>query len=266
MKKGTNVQVGEVLVRFSDTAIRNQLESSSISIQQAQVTLENAMSSLEHYSITAPISGTVVSREVKAGDSLGNGSGTASMAVIYDLSALVFTIPLDELDVSKVSVGQKVDVKVDALGGRQFEGSVTKISIVGTTEKGKTAYPVTVKIQDPPKELMPGMNVNATIVIANAENVLTVPITAVQFGDVVYVRDKEGKNNGGEDPEGAPPGFRSVNVVTGLSDGKYVEIKSGLNENDEVWLPNEGSSGGPEDNGEGDGAVSGGMSGEMVMG
>ncbi len=238
LKKGASVAAGEVVARLSSTALRSQKENNSIAVQQAQVSLKNAEAGLEHYNITAPISGTVVTREVKAGDSLGSGSGTSSMAVIYDLSALIFTIPLDELDVSKVAVGQPVEVRVDALEGRAFQGTVTRISMAGSTDKGKTAYPVTVKIDAPPRELLPGMNVNASIVVAKADDVLTVPITAVQFGDVVFVRNKAGESAPREDM-GAPEGFHSVNVETGISDGTNVEIKSGLQEGDEVHLPAE---------------------------
>lgn len=247
LKKGGPVTAGAVVAQLSSTALRNQKESNSIAIEQAQVSLKNALAGLENYNITAPISGTVVTREVKAGDSLGSGSGTNSMAVIYDMSALVFNIPLDELDVSKVSVGQSVDIRVDALEGSTFHGVVTRISMAGNTDKGKTAYPVTVKIDAPPKKLLPGMNVNASIVIAKAEDVLTVPITAVQFGDVVFVRSKAGQSHPQEKDTGAPEGFHTVKVETGISDGANVEIKSGLQDGDEVYLPAEAAPG-PGDN------------------
>ncbi len=250
LKKGRSVTAGDVVARLSSTALRNQQENNAIAVEQAKVSLENARAGLENYNITAPISGTVVTREVKAGDSLGSGSGTNSMAVIYDLSALVFTIPLDELDVSKVSVGQSVEIRVDALEGCKFQGVVTRISMAGNTDKGKTAYPVTVKVDAPPKELLPGMNVNASIVISKAENALAVPIAAVQFGDVVFVRNKDDQTYPQEDDMGAPSGFHSVKVETGISDGTNVEIKSGLQEGDEVFLPTEAAPS-PEDYGPG---------------
>ncbi len=242
IKKGGEVTAGAVIAQLSSVSLHNQQENNAIAVQQAQVSLKNAESVLENYNITAPISGTVVTREVKAGDSLGNGSGTSSMAVIYDLSALVFNIPLDELDVSKVSVGQTVDVRVDALEGRTFQGVVTRISMAGNTDKGKTAYPVTVKIEAPPKELLPGMNVNASILIAKENDALTVPITAIQFGDVVLVKDKAGQTYLPEDNMDTPIGFHSVKVKVGISDGTSVSIKSGLQEDDIVLLPKETAS------------------------
>ncbi len=261
VRKGGKVAAGDVVARLSSTALQNQQENNSIAIQQAEVNLMNARAGLDHFNITAPISGTVVSREVKAGDSLGSGSGTNSMAVIYDLSALVFTIPLDELDVSKVSVGQAVTVRVDALDGRTFDGTVTKISMAGNTEKGKTAYPVTVKIENPPKELLPGMNVNAAIVVAKADNALAVPVAAVQYGDVVYARNKAGGDYPPED--GVPQGFHSVKVGTGVSDGDHVEIKAGLEEGDEVFVPAEAPPS-PDPGGMGEGGEMGGD--ELMLG
>lgn len=239
LTKGGSLIKGKEVARLSSAALKNQEASNAISIEQAQVNLTNAETGIGNYRITAPISGTVVTREVKAGDSLGNGSGTNSMAVIYDLSALVFAIPLDELDVSKVSVGQSVEVRVDALEGRTFKGAVTKISMAGNTEKGKTAYPVTVKIDNPPKELLPGMNVNASIVIAKTEQALTVPVTAVQFGDVVFVRNKTDQPKDNTQNQDAPEGYHTVKVETGISDGTNVEIKSGLKEDDQVLIPAE---------------------------
>ena len=76
---------------------------------------------------------------------------------------------------------------------------VTKVSVAGTTSNGVTTYPVTVQIDNPPEDLLPGMNVDAVIVVDEATDVIAVPISAVQRGDIVYVKDDTATNHGRND-------------------------------------------------------------------
>ena len=130
--------------------------------------------------ITAPISGTVVMKNIKAGEKLESMSGGSVMAIIADLSSLVFEMSVDELDISKLSVGMDVEVKADAIENVTFGAKVTSISIVGSSNNGVTSYPVKITLN--PKEqqmgaammnydkLIPGLNVSASVVIERAEN------------------------------------------------------------------------------------------------
>ena len=89
----------------------------------------------------------------------------------------------------RVEVGQTVEITCDSLEEMgTIEGVVTKVSVAGTTSNGVTTYPVTVQIDNPPEDLLPGMNVDATIVVDEAENAVAVPISAVQRGKDVYKR------------------------------------------------------------------------------
>ena len=99
--------------------------------------------------------------------------------------------------------------------------------------------PVTVQIDNPPAELLPGMNVDATIVVDSAEQALSVPTAAVQRGNTVYVKDSSAVNEQGIMVGGVtlPDGWKAVEVETGLSDDNYVEIISGLTEGDVVFVP-----------------------------
>lgn len=200
---------------------------------------QNTVDQLDDYTITAPISGTVVTKNIKVGDNLDATNGQTELAVIYDLSYLSFDMSLDELDVSEVAVGQEVNITCDALEGTQISGEITKVSVAGTTSNGVTTYPVTVQIANPPDGLLPGMNVDATIVVDEAEDVIAVPVAAVQRGNVVYIKDSSAKNTenimvGGQT---LPDGWREVKVETGLSDDSYIEVTSGLSEDDIVYVP-----------------------------
>ena len=153
------------------------------------------------------------------------------MAVIYDLSALTFEMSIDELDIQNVEVGQKVVVTADAFEGQTFNGTVTNVSLQSTAANGVTVYPVTVTM-DEVGSLLPGMNVDGTIILDEAKDTLSIPIDSLMRGDRVYIKDDTVKEQEGP----VPAGFRAVEVVTGLISDDYVEIISGLEEGQEVYV------------------------------
>lgn len=215
------INAGTVLAVLENSSVQDSLTQSAISLQDAQLSLENYYDNLENYNIVAPISGKVIQKNIKAGEKLDNTNASTPMAIISDLSSLVFTISVDELDISKISLGQKVNITADALEGQQFTGIIDNISIVGTSSNGVTSYPVRVLIDNSEESsLIPGMNVDATIIIESKEDVLRVPTTAVNRGNTVTLSDGT-----------------TVQVELGLSDGSYIEITSGLNEGDEIIVP-----------------------------
>ncbi len=198
--KGDKISAGgTVAVLHSSTADRTR-QNSQISLRDAQLSIDNYNKQLENYQITAPISGTVLKKTSKAGDTLDNSNASVVMAVIADMSTIVFEMNVDELDISKVKVGQTVSVTADALEDRRYSGYVDYVSVVGTTQNGVTTYPIQVVVEEP-EGLIPGMNVSAEIVVESREDVLRVPVTAVQRGNVVYV-----KGNGKTEKTAAPAG------------------------------------------------------------
>ncbi len=212
---------GKVLAVLENSSVQDSLTQSRISLEDAKLSLENNYDNLENYNIVAPISGKVIQKNIKAGEKLDNSNNSSPMAIISDLSSLVFTISIDELDISQIEVGQKVSITADALEGQNFTGVVDNISIVGTSSNGVTSYPVKVLIDNSEEsDLIPGMNVDATIVVESKENVLRVPTTAVNRGNTVTLSDGT-----------------KAEVKIGLSDGTYVEIIEGLNEGDEIIVP-----------------------------
>lgn len=181
--EGQWVEKGAAIVTLSSTELQNSLRSSEISLEDSKLSLENVQEQLENYQITSPISGTVIKKNYKAGDNLSANSTTAgSLCTIYDLSYLTMTLNVDELDISSIQVGQKVSITADAVEGKAFEGEVTSISVQGTTADGVTTYPVTIRI-DETEGLLPGMNVDAQIVVESVSQVLSVPTSAVQRGN-----------------------------------------------------------------------------------
>ncbi|GLC82841.1 efflux RND transporter periplasmic adaptor subunit [Lacrimispora brassicae] len=232
--KGTPIFTMES--RSADKLLRTYKET----MEKSQETLESAKSKLEstrdtydNYTITAPISGKVITKTVKAGDKIAkSSSGSTTLTVIYDMSGYTFKMSVDELDVKSVKVGQEVTVTADAVTGKTFSGTVTNVSLESSTSNGVTNYPVTVTLNDGTDELLPGMNVDGVIILDKAADVLAVPADALMRGNQVYVKDETVKEAQGN----VPAGFRAVEVTTGLINDDYVEITGGLEENQEVYV------------------------------
>ena len=211
---------------------KNALDQAEEGLETAKNKLESTQDSLENYTITAPISGQVIQKAAKVGDNITrSGSSDTTLAVIYDLSSLTFEMSIDELDIQNVKVGQEVVVTADAFEGQTFSGTVTNVSLQSTYSNGVTTYPVTVTLEEA-GDLLPGMNVDGTIIIDQAEDVLTIPVDSLMRGNQVYVKD----DTVTESADGVPAGFRAVQVETGLTNDTYVEITEGLSEGDEVYV------------------------------
>ncbi|MBQ2326826.1 MAG: efflux RND transporter periplasmic adaptor subunit [Clostridia bacterium] len=232
VSEGDRVSRDQALMAIDSDAAQRQLEQAQLGVRSSELSLENARNILENYTIKAPISGTVVVKNYKAGDTLDSTSAVAPMAVIYDMSYLTLTLNVDELYIRDVEIGQKVYIEADAVDGETFTGYIDRIGINGTVASGVTTYPVRVIIEEY-GELLPGMNVTADIVIEEAIDVLTVPISAVNRGNTVFVVDPESK---GDEKNNVPEGYRSAEVEVGRSDEDYIEIISGISEGEEVGV------------------------------
>lgn len=228
---GDTISEGQRSCTITGDSVDNSIENAKISMENAQSSLENAQETLDDHSITAPISGEVVTKTAKAGDKIEGGSD-GTLCVIYDLSYLEMTMSIDELDISDVAVGQEVQITADAVEGTTYTGVVTKVSVAGTTSGGITTYPVTVRI-DETEGLRPGMNVDAEIILESAEDVLAIPSGAVNRGNTVLITADSPSAANAVDQE-APEGYVYVEVETGISDDSYTQVLSGLQEGDTV--------------------------------
>lgn len=246
--EGDYVNKGTAIFRMTsksaDNLVRNykdSMDKAEESLESAQSKVESTQDSYENYTITAPISGTVITKSVKAGDkiSAGGNSGAVTLATIYDLSQVTFEMSVDELDVQSVKTGQTVVVTADAFENQTFSGKVTNVSLASSNSNGVTNYPVTVTL-DEVGSLLPGMNVDGQIILEEAENTLVIPVDSLMRGNRVYVKDDTVKEANGA----VPAGFRAVEVETGLINDDYVEIVNGLSEGDEVYVSESSASSG----------------------
>ena len=183
-------------------------------------------------------------------------SGTELSASEYSTDVALFTISpddtmtlevsVDELDINSVEIGQEAVVTFDAIEDEEFTGEVTEIGNTASVNGGVAKYTVSVSVPKD-EEMKQGMNASATITIENRENVITIPVNALQEkGDKVFVyteKDEDGNLSG------------ETEVTTGLSDGTTVEITEGLSEGDTVYYNKSGNtdSGSGNDSGMPDG-------------
>lgn len=207
---GDTVYANSTILLLESESVNDAMKNSNLSLREAQLSLENTYDQLDDYTIKAPIGGTVIEKTVKAGDTIDNTTSKTTMCVIADLSVITFTINVDELDIEKIEVDQTVDITADALPNNKFSGHVNSININGTTSNGVTTYPVEI-IVDNPDGLLPGMNVNAEIVIEEKSDILVVPVSAIMRGNTVYVKEGSPSASGSktktdnETPRGQKP-------------------------------------------------------------
>ena len=209
-------------------------------VESAKLKLESANQTIDKYTISSPIEGQVITKNYKVGDKIGSNSGqdaaNTTLASIYDMGEYTFKMSVDEVDISKIKVGQEVRVESEAFKDKTYKGKVSNISLESTSNNGVSTYPVTVKL-DEKGELLPGMNVQAYILLGTSKNALSIPSAALMRGNQVYVQDESVTTTDGI----VPVGFRAVDVKTGLANANYVEILSGLSEGDKVYLENTSS-------------------------
>ena len=230
VQEGSEVAKDDIILGLSGDDLTESIQSASESLRSAEISMQNLQDAMNNYTITAPISGTIIEKDAKVGDAVKAGD---TLCIVYDLSYLEMRINVDELQISSISVGQKVQITADAVPDKTYVGTVTRVSMKGTSNGGTTTYPVTIRIDDT-DGLRPGMNANAEIVVAEANNALVVPNAAVVRGSYVLVTKDSPSAANADTAMAAPEGFVYVPVKTGVSDDDYTQIVSGIQEGDTI--------------------------------
>lgn len=188
-------------------------------VQSAQRSLTEKQQAVDDLAVTAPIDGKLSGFSVKVGDKL---AAAAQLGKVADYGAMEMKISVDELDIAKMQAGQPVTISFDALPGKRYEGKVAKIALEGTVRNDIATFDVTVQIQNP-AGILAGMNGQAEIAIAERQNVLAVPASAVRtVGGHTTVQILK---------DNTPT---SVDVQVGLRTSSEVEIIAGLTEGEKV--------------------------------
>ncbi len=211
---GDKVSYGQSVAVLSNDSLSDISETSD-NYSDARNRYDDAVEALEDYVVKAPIGGKIIQKNIKAGEKMDNNSSSV-MAIIADLSALVFQMSVDELDISKLHVGMDVEITPDAIENVTFTGKVTNISIVGSSNNGVTTYPVKITLNSKEEQtgmayanydkLIPGLNVSASVVIERVENVIVVPVSAVRRGNIVIVSKDSASEGIGMEAASRPRG------------------------------------------------------------
>jgi len=200
---------------------------------QAQAALERAQEDLRNSTITSPMDGVVLSRDIEVGDAVSSilvlGSQATLVMTLGDVSEVYVLGKVDEADIGKVYLDQRARITVESFPDKKFEGQVTKISPLGVERDNVTTFEVRVSIHNATGELKAAMTANAEIILEEKKDVLLIP-------EVAVVYDKE-RNTSVEvpDPKGEN-GRRKLACKTGISNGVKTEVTEGLEEGQQVIL------------------------------
>jgi HlyD family secretion protein len=237
------------------TAALHQAEA-NVKIKQGA--LEKAKADLDHCTITSPIDGIVISRNVDVGQTVAASlQAPVIFQIANDLAKMQIDANVAEADVGGVAIDQDVEFTVDAFPSRTFQGKVVQVRNAPITVQNVVTYDTVIGVSNPEQKLKPGMTANVSIVSARAENALKIPNSAfrVRMPDQTpSAAPRRDPAASGRQPGGKPGGNRaerraertvyvlapgaskpaSVTIKTGISDGVTTEVLEGLKEGDRV--------------------------------
>ncbi len=206
-----------------------RVASALAAVEQRQALLQQAQADLERTTIRAPVDGTVILRNVDAGQTVAAGAQAPALFVIaQDLHDMQVEAAVDQTDIGRLKIGQHASFTVDAFPRRSFTGEIRQIRKSPRNVRSSVRYTVLIAAANPDLALLPGMTADARIVVDQREDALKVPDAALRFH-----------------PPGATAGSRvwilahgelqPVDLRLGLSNGTSTEVLGGaLKEGDEV--------------------------------
>ncbi len=218
----------------------NDFEQARLSYEQAQQQVQTstqsvnkAQTNLGYATITSPIDGVVLSKSVEEGQTVAASFNTPELFTIaQDLTDMRVIADIDEADIGDIRVGERVEFTVDAYPDDTFQGSVTQVRQVATTESNVVTYEVVISAPNADLKLKPGLTANVTIYTREMNDVLVVPTKALKFTPneklltpEQTIQDCQGKNKVWV-LEGNT--FKAIPVETGITGGQNTEILRGL--------------------------------------
>jgi HlyD family secretion protein/macrolide-specific efflux system membrane fusion protein len=210
-----------------------ELELMDLDVKQVRVTLTQAEDRLHDSRIAAPASGTVIRRKIEPGEMVVPGVESTldkrALLMIADLSRLVIKIELNQIDVSKVRLGQPVTATFDGLPGERFAAHVKEIAPASTKVKDVDVFPIKAELDRTDPRIKPGMTADVRVHIEEKSQAITVPIESVRReGGKAFVKrvvaSEKAKHT------------ERVEVVIGTENDRFAEVISGLGEGDDVLL------------------------------
>jgi len=246
---------------------KSDYDQAVLNYEQAKANLSNANSNydknkinLDYATIYSPIDGVILNRAVDEGQTVAASFNTPTLfSIANDLTQMRVEANVDEADIGQIKLGQRVEFNVDAYQDIKFTGIVTQIRLQPVITSNVVTYTVIIEAPNPDKKLMPGMTANASIFVDEAKDLLIVDSKALRFtpdskimdeyikkhpqnakSKIEHILSFKAKINPGESNKQTMlwlekgDEIEPVQVVTGLTDGTKMEIKSGVSEGDKV--------------------------------
>ena len=178
--------------------MQSQIQSTQAQIKQATAALKLAQINLSHTTITSPINGVVVSRQVDVGQTVASSlSAPTLFTIAADLREMQVMANIDEADIGSIDKANKVTFSVDAFPGETFDGTIKQMRLNATTVQNVVTYNVVVDVENPEQKLKPGMTADLTFIIARRDNVIKIPNAAFRYTPSSVAGASTGNSNGG---------------------------------------------------------------------
>jgi HlyD family secretion protein len=205
----------------------------SAQVAQKAAVLKAAQINLNYTNIVSPVNGTVVSRNVTAGQTVAASLQTPTLFLIAtDLTKMQVDTSVSESDIAGAVEGAGASFTVDAFPSKNFQGSVVQVRQSPISVQNVITYDAVVAVSNPGLLLKPGMTATASIVKSQSRNILRVPSQALRFTPAGAAKPVSGQRSVWTLRDGK---LVQVQVTVGLDDQSFAEIKSGdLNLGDQV--------------------------------
>jgi len=225
--------------RLSHDQSLSESEQSKHQVEVQRQNVSKANTNLGYATITSPIDGVVLSKEVEEGQTVAASMTTPTLFILaQDLTDMRVIAKVDEADIGGVKEGQRVTFTVDAFPEDVFQGGVTQVRQEATTESNVVTYEVVISAPNDELKLKPGLTANVTIYTMEKYDVLTIPSKALRFSpNESLLQDGESiEDCQGDKKVWIKKGdvFKAISVETGSTNGTLTEIVSGLKVGDEI--------------------------------
>lgn len=212
-----------------------EIKELELTVKQKEEDLKEAQEKLNDYYLYAPFEGIISSVNVKKGDFVSSQTTVANLIT----QEKIIEAPFNEIDIVQIKEGQKAKITFDALEDQVFQGKVIEISPTGSESQGVVSYDVKIALEEDNENIKPAMTANVEIIVAEKENVLIVPNSAI--------KTLNGKNYVEVSPEKLPPSalktgvtlttpLKRVFIELGLTSDLYSEVVKGLEEGDYIVI------------------------------
>lgn len=232
-----SVELAKADLSLAEVKLNRLAEKTSLT--QAQTAVVKARENLNKATLVASADGVIIDVAIKEGQTINANANTAAMTLATGGNLLVVDSSVSQAEVAEIEAGQKVDITLDSAPDEHMIATVSQVAMKATTNQNVTTFNVTIQMDEASDLLLPGMNVNVGIIVAEAKDVQILPSQAIQTQGkqkgvlVTNSTEAPSASNGRQSQGGsqmANAETRFVPLEIGLDDGTNVEIKSGLTE------------------------------------